>query len=788
MINRHTLETLEYHKIIARIKELSLTPYGRDEIVKISPFFEIEPIKKRMRGITELRDIENFGLPFPLYRSEDCREVLEKSVVDGIKLEAREFFLVKELVETSTQLYRYDKDHRENFPLITEHLENIRSFPELNKDIEKVIDHDGSIKDSASSELRRIRNSLLVTRKKIINKLNKLVSSKKSSSGRQDDLVTIRNNRYVITIAASSYKSDIGILHDRSQSGATFFVEPKESVELNNQLHLLAQEELLEIDRILRALTKEVSIRREPLQQNCQIIGKIDLIHACATFSNKTNGSAVRINPDASFDLIEIRHPLLILQLGGKEKVVPNSLSLDDSRQVILITGPNTGGKTIVLKTTGLLLLMAQSGLHIPADEKSEVGIFENIFADIGDEQSIELSLSTFSSHIRNIIDGLSEANSRTFLLFDEIGAGTDPKEGSALAEAIILHAIDKKARMIVTTHYSQLKTLAMEYPQIENGSLEFDRETLSPTYHLQLGMPGSSYAVEIAGRLGMPESICTQAQKLIGSEEKSLNSLISSLEKELIQIKKDREKLTERLGKAEQLQLDYEEKLNRLTNELSTDKREALLETRAFVESTRTEIERLVAEIRKTQASKESLKEFHQKLKATGETLAQKLAVKTAEPVSSSDFKVGDRVEVLSLNQNGQIEELIGKEKAKIKIGNMFTTVALRNLMPAEQTGIVTNKRKRNLSSSYSVDAIDSNQIHLRGMTVDEAMEQLERFLDKAVISGLEQVYVIHGKGTGKLRRILSDYLKARNEVDSIRLGDYNEGGAGVTVVRLKN
>ena len=577
----------------------------------------------------------------------------------------------------------------------------------------------------------------------------------------------------------------MGILHDRSQTGATFYIEPKETVETNNKINMLYQEERMEIQRILKVITKEIGNRSESLISNADIIGTLDSFHACANFSNQIKGNSPIINEEPSFNFLNVKHPLLMLQFSDQSKVIPNTIALNDNRQAILITGPNTGGKTILLKTVGLSILMAQSGLHISCDEKSECGIFHEIFSDIGDEQSIELSLSTFSSHIKNIIGGLHGANSNTLILFDEIGAGTDPNEGSALAEATILYVIERNARMIVTTHYSQLKTLAMEYPELENGSLEFNRETLTPTYKLQVGIPGSSYAVEIAERLGMPKSICEKAVSLLSSGEKSLDKLITSLEEELNIIKKDKTELAEKLEKATQLEAYYKTLTEHLKKEIDSEKEKALADTSNFLQETRREIEKLVAEIRSTNASEKSVKEFHRILKDRENRVRTQIDQSKKKVVIQDVYFVGDAVEIISLHQKGEIDSLIGKDKAKIKVGNIFTTVEIRNLKKTDSP-ISTSPRKQS-NVSYNNEPPTSREIHLRGMTVDEATEKLDQFLDQAIISGISQVYVIHGKGAGILKKFLTEYLKKHPEVASIRLGDFNEGGAGVTVVKLK-
>lgn len=785
-MNAHSLKILEYPKIIALVEGKCLTPYGVTEVAKLRPLHDRDTIERRQSEISQMKDIINFGDPFPLYRMDDCRELVKKSRLENSLLEAKEILDVLHLVTVSIEISGYDKQGRDNYPLISEYISQVRAFPELKTEIARTIDEKGEIRDNASKKLKEVRSELGSSKQKLIKRLEQILTHHSKQAGWQDDIVTLRNDRYVIGIPTSQYRSDMGILHDRSQTGATFYVEPKETVDLNNRINMLYQEEREEMIRILKAVTAEIGRRAEALTENARMIGKLDSIHAAAMFSNQIGGSRPEITGDPVFDLKEARHPLLVVQLGGIKNVVPNSLGLDDSRQAVLVTGPNTGGKTIALKTIGLTVLMAQTGLHISADEKSTVGIFKDIYADIGDEQSIELSLSTFSSHIRNIIEGLSGADGNVLLLFDEIGAGTDPKEGSALAEAIILYALEKGSRMVVTTHYSQLKTLAMEYPQLENASLQFDRETLAPTYQLKLGLPGASYAVEIAGRLGMPGPICDRASRLIGGGEKSLDKLIRSLEEELKQLKQDRTEQAEKLKIARELETYHRKQAELLRNDVESEKKKALRETESFLEQTRKDIEKLVSDIRSSKASDQSVKGFHRRLKKAEQTVRDRLRGTSPPPVTDATFRAGDRVEILSLGQQGEIEQLVGQDRAKIKVGNIYTTVELRNLRML-QTGSESAKSPAAQVAFKPRNDTPEREIHLLGMTGEEAIEELERFLDQSVVNGLHQIYVVHGKGTGALRRKLTEYLQGHSSVASVRLGDWNEGGAGVTVVKLK-
>ena len=787
MIDPHTIQTLEFPKIIGLIVGRCLTPYGREQVGRITPLDDNDDIARRLDEIAEMKDISRFGDPFPLERIEDdSRELVQRSRSEGAMLEPKEILQIQHLVRLSIELHEYDPDRRDRFPAIDGYLRQIRAYPELRKEIGRCIDEDGLIRDNASRELRAIRQELADSRRTIIARLEAILARRDKQAGWQDDVITQRNDRYVIPIPAGRFDGEIGILHDRSQSGATLYIEPKETVALNNRLRLLMQKERLEMDRILRALTAEIAAQAGPLLENTRLIGALDLIHACAQWALRLDANRPQLVTEALLDLQQARHPLLIEQCGGPQKVVPSSLALSDDRPVVLVTGPNTGGKTVILKTVGLLVLMARSGLHIPADAKSRIGRFRQVYADIGDEQSLETSLSTFSSHMKNVVHALDDAESDTLLLFDEIGAGTDPKEGAALAEAIILHTVQRRARLVASTHYSQLKTLPMEYPEVENASLEFDRESLQPTFRLHIGIPGSSYAVEIARRLGLSAPICDRAARLIGSEERSLEALAAQLERDLSQIKEDRHELTERLAKAKQLEMHFQAETERLQKEGDSETAALLEDTERFMTETRQQLEHLVAEIRKSQAPKEVVQSFHQEFRRRDDELKRRRQRhRPPKPPDQSRFSPGDTVHILSLDREGEIEQLVGQDRARVRVGSVTTTVEIRNLRKVEAAA--TKKTPRAMSTS-GIDSEISSEIHLLGMTGEEAVEALERYLDKAVIAGLHQVYVVHGKGTGALRRILTQYLKGHRDVEAVRLGNWNEGGAGVTVVKLKS
>ncbi len=783
--DEHSLSVLEYGKVVSILEGLCITKFGIGVTGQLKPGYDTDEMTRRMDEISQMKDIIRFGEAFPLYRLEDSTDVIKKSKTEGIFLEPLDFLKILELIEVSKELNGYAKEKRDDFPLIDKYLTGLHPFPEIRKAIIKTIDRDGSILDSASPKLKELRRKSSDLRRRILNKLEQILAGRSKQKGWQDDTVTQRDGRYVIPIVSGQFKQDSGIIHDRSQSGATLFIEPNETVEMNNRLNLMLQEERLEIDRILRALTAQVAEAADRMLVNCEIIGQLDFIHAAADFAIQTQSEKPILDKNYRFNLLDARHPLLMYYAREKKDIIANDIGLDKGHIGIIITGPNTGGKTVLLKTVGLLILMAQSGLHIPADGKSHVGIYNNIFADIGDEQSIELSLSTFSSHLRQIIYAVKNAGEGSLLLFDEIGAGTDPKEGAALAESILLELSRRNIQIVVTTHYSQLKTLPMMHPEFENASFEFDRKSLNPTYRLHMGVPGASYAVEIASRLGMSKPITDEAARFLGKGERSLNKLTQSLENELGTLRKDKADLEERLKKARQLEEYYKAQLDKLEREVDESKKRQLAEIESLLNDTRVELERQVREIRESSASEESVKRAHKNLKDMRERLSHLKKKETPHRSGKYEPEIGDRVKITHLGHEGEVVEISGDDRAKVQVGNVTMTVEKDSLAPAT----VVSRTEKNASqrvAPLNVENIEP-ELHLRGMTAEEAFEAMDRYLDKAVMNGMRQVYIIHGKGTGALRKAVAEYLRGHKAVDSFRLGNWNEGGAGVTIVQLK-
>ncbi|MGB2696456.1 MAG: endonuclease MutS2, partial [Candidatus Zixiibacteriota bacterium] len=608
----HTLKVLELEKIKRMLEARCSSELGKELVQKLLPLIDRKKIKENLEQTTEFKEILSYEERFPALRLKDTKAYLKKAAVEGTYLEPGELLDIQENTLICRNLLKFMKGKARKYPRIGGLTSGLKSFDELSTSIAKMIDKHAQVKDNATSQLLSCRRKKKTLRNRLLDKLQSLQGSRKAKGPRQDDIITIRDGRYVIPMSEAQFRASKGIVHDRSASGATLFVEPLLTVELNNELRELELQEKREIERILKNLTSMVREERKDLEKSLEILQILDFIQAKANFSINFKCTQPILNEKGYLNLVNARHPLITPQ----KDVVPLSLELGRDFTTLVITGPNTGGKTVALKTVGLLTLMAQAGMHVPADPGTEVSIFQKIHADIGDEQSIEASLSTFSSHISRIIKAIKEADSECLILLDELGAGTDPKEGVALGEAIIDDLTHKEARTVITTHHGALKVLAEVSPKVENASLEFDRKTLKPTFRFQMGFPGASYAVEIASRLGMPKTLIKKASELVGSKERDLGTLLEKVQKNLDVVRENRKKLEEQRKVSDELLNLYRDRLKKLEANKKEMRTKALKESKELVESTRKEIEILVAQIRKTQAEKESIKQAQEFVK----------------------------------------------------------------------------------------------------------------------------------------------------------------------------
>ena len=792
-MNEKTLRVLEFNKIKELLIDKCESRIGKEYAKKISPITNIKEIDLMQQETEEaLSLLIKRGKP-PLYGIHSISYEIKRVEIGGV-LNPASLIKVSDSLRVSRGLKNYIKetkaDKMPTYLIIGELIDNLRVYKNIEDEINNAIINENEISDNASSTLRNIRRQISSKNDAIRDKLNSIVNSQTNRKYLQDGIVTVREGRYVIPVKQENRSSVPGLIHDISSSGATVFIEPMAVVELNNQLRELEIKEQDEIERILSELSNLVASESDGIGNNEKILRTLDFVFAKGKLALEMNATRPILNDKGIINIKKARHPLLQTKV-----VVPIDVYIGRDFNSLIITGPNTGGKTVTLKTVGLFTLMAQAGLHIPADYDSEVAVFNQIFADIGDEQSIEQSLSTFSSHMTNIVNILKEVRYNSLILFDELGAGTDPTEGAALAMAILDYLLKKDIRTIATTHYSQLKLYALTTERVRNASVEFDVETLSPTYRLLIGVPGKSNAFEISKRLGLPQHIIDDAKELISKENVEFEDVLQAIEQ-------DRKSIEEDKIEAKRLRLEIEQ----LRKGLATEKektqqmrdgiiRKAKEEARDILKNAKEEADLVVGEVR--DISSEIEKEHNKRLLEAQELLRKDInkmesslskdifKVKSNRP--PKNLKIGETVEVLSLNQVGTVSTLPNeKGYLTVQIGIMKVNVhisALRRV--ASQDSDKSTIKAKTIIGSKSKSI--KNEIDLRGKNIEEAILDIDKYLDDSYIANLKEVYLIHGKGTGALRDGIKSYLRGHKHVKSYRPGKYGEGGDGVTVVEIK-
>ncbi|SMB95963.1 DNA mismatch repair protein MutS2 [Desulfonispora thiosulfatigenes DSM 11270] len=787
-MNKFTIQKLELDKIISMLVKECSSSLGRELVNNLEPIADYETLIIWQKETTEGVNIRRFEPIIPLGGIIDIKNLIRKAKIGGI-LEPEEFLKIYDTLLASRKLKKFLGERKKQYstPRMQWWAEQLTVLTDVEQEIQNTIANDGKVLDNASIALNQIRKKIVTLQNRIKEKLDNLVRSERSQKYLQEAIVTIRDERYVVPVK-QEYRNKIpGIVHDQSSSGATLFIEPMSILSLNNDLKKYSLEEKEEITKILKELTEKINEYVEELETNQEVLAHIDFTFAKARFSEKINAIEPKIVTEKQISIIKGRHPLI-----SKDEVVPLTITLGEEFDLLVITGPNTGGKTVTLKTVGLFVLMAQCGLHIPADNGSVIGIFPKIYADIGDEQSIEQSLSTFSSHMTNIINILEKADEDSLIFFDELGAGTDPSEGAALAISILETILKSRARSIATTHYSELKTFAFKEERVQNASVEFDIKTLRPTYRLLIGVPGKSNAFDIAQKLGLPQYIVDKGRKLISENEKDAAKLIQSLEINKLQselnTKESEEKLQEIKSKLAQIE---EEQLTIKTKEEDIV-RKAEEKALEIIKEARKESEAIIKEIRSV-AKEEFLKadnkaiELKKRLESkennlTGNMLkGPKVAGKILKKLEIGDEvfvpKINQRAIVASLpNSNDELQVQVGVMKVNVKI-NELTAATKR--AKADKTGI----GKMMIDKSKTI----KTELDFRGTRVEEALDLVDKYLDDAYLVGLAQVSLIHGKGEGILRNTIRDMLKMHPHVKTYRTGGFKEGGEGVTIVEFK-
>jgi DNA mismatch repair protein MutS2 len=785
-MNKSTLTKLEYYKIIEKLKQKCGSQLGKDIAEKLYPETNMELIIKMQKETSEAVLVRRYDGSMPLGGIVDTFDSLGLAEKGGI-LNPEEIGKVRENLYAAKNIVVFlNRKLQYEIPLLRERGEGIVPLKDLEKEIDGIIDEENQIKDSASDTLWNIRRKKKALNERIKSKLDSIVRNSNSSKYLQEAIVTSRQGRYVVPVKIEYRQHVPGIVHDQSSSGATLFIEPAAVVEFNNELKKLELQEQEEINRILQAISGKIGEQGEILKENLKILSSIDFIMAKGLFSTELEAVEPEINSQQKIMINKGRHPLIDIK-----EVVPISFDLGYDFDSLIITGPNTGGKTVTIKTAGLFSLMAQSGLHLPA-EKSEMGIFEKIYCDIGDEQSIEQSLSTFSSHMKNIVNIIENTDYKTLVLLDELGAGTDPSEGANLAISIIKFFMKKKAKIIATTHYSDLKIFAYNTERVENASVEFDTVSLRPTYKLLIGIPGKSNALEIARRLGLNEEIINDAKSMVSDDDQDVSGLIEKLEKDAFYGERNLEETKIKLAHAEAKLLEAEELKKNLIEREEKIIKKAEEEAYRIIRSAKTEANEKIKEIKELlQQDKEKAmalaNSFKKDMEETEGSLYKNITKgsKSEEKISFEKLLPGAEVFVPKFNQKGIVTEVMEDEAyvqlgiMKMKLNKDELSIPKNKETKKEKNGINKIKDEKTLAIKTEID--------LRGLTVEEAISEVDKYLDDAKIAGLNSVSLIHGKGTGALRSGLNEFLRGHHFVKTSRVGDSREGGHGVTVVEIK-
>ncbi|MGD9677453.1 MAG: endonuclease MutS2 [Vulcanibacillus sp.] len=781
-MNIRGLKALEFPKIIDMLETKASTIMGKELANNLLPSNYLHAVKELQEETFEAFEVIRLKGSMPLGGIKDIRSALARLRVGG-DLTIEQLIAVSNTIYAGRKLKRFilNLADKEALPILAAHVNQIEDLKDIEDKINFCINEQGEVVDSASSELRSIRQQIKIFEKRIKDKLESIIRNSKNIKMLQDPIVTIRNGRYVIPVK-QEYKSAFGgMIHDQSGSGATLFIEPEAVVQANNQLKEALIKEEKEIEKILRILSSVVMEEVESLTVNIEKLSIIDFIHAKAELAVEMKAVKPILNDRGYINLKKARHPLIPI-----DQVVAIDFNMGKDFDTVLITGPNTGGKTVSLKTVGLLTIMAMSGLHIPVEEESEISIFSSVFVDIGDEQSIEQSLSTFSGHLTNIINILYEIGNDSLVLLDELGAGTDPTEGAALAIAILEKIREIGAKVIATTHYSELKAYAYNHRDVVNASVEFNVETLRPTFRLLIGVPGRSNAFSIARRLGLAQEIIDFARQQINEDDQQVESMIALLEKNRSTTENERLQAEEIRKNIQHLNRELEEKLVLLERERYLILEEAKGNAEKIVKKARLEAEEVIKELRKlakeeqTGIKEHRLIELKKQLEDTIPTIDKPLIKKQNK---ESKIEVGNDVKVLSYGQTGTVLEKIKENEYLIQIGIVKIKV--------EESGLeVIEKKKKEKEVNITGIKRDLDvklELDVRGKNIEEAMMEIDRYLDEVFLQGYHQVSIIHGKGTGVLRAGLQDFLRKHTYVKQTRTGQYGEGGSGVTIIELK-
>ena len=785
-MNSKIEKVLEFDKIRAQLAEYATSEKGKQMIKELPIEVEEKAIQHKIEETADGVELLRLKQGIPIPRLKDISFALKRLELEA-GLNGRELSDILRVLTTTHEVERFfEKAEEEEIALkrIPRLVEKLESIPEVTKELEASIREDGHVLDSASPTLHGIRVGIQKTEQEIRRQMDQYLTGK-NAQYLSDTIITIRNDRYVLPVKAE-YKSVFGgTVHDQSATGQTLFMEPQAVVNLNNKLREYQVQEKREVERILWELSQKLMPYTNSLHQNHYVLARLDVVNAKALYANEIKATEPIIDRQNHVALWKAWHPLL-----DREKAVANDIILGEEYQAIVITGPNTGGKTILLKTVGVIQLMAQMGLYIPAGENSRVGIFTEIFADIGDEQSIEQNLSTFSSHMSNIVSILKQINDKSLLLIDEIGSGTDPQEGSSLAIAILDYIASKQSYVIASTHYPELKAYGYDRPKTINASMEFDGDTLQPTYQLLLGVPGRSNAFDISKRLGLPSIIIDQARGLLSEEDQDLNAMISDLEQKRRRAQRDADKMRHQLELSTQLLEDLQKETEQFKANKARLLEEAKERANTLIEQSKDDADKILSEIRELQLrSKQSTVKEHEMIeKKTALTdLKHEQALKKNKVLRKEKAKkalqVGQSVEVLSFGQRGTLVEKVSDEEWVVQMGIIKMKIAVEDLAPIAET----QETKQQVIVKSSRSSHVSSELDLRGKRYEEAMKDLDLYIDAAILANYPRVTIIHGRGTGAIQQGVHKTLRSHRSVASFEFAPMNTGGNGATIVTFK-
>lgn len=785
-MQQRVLHVLEFHKVREQVLEHTSSTLGKNLAQQLMPSTNLEEVIRKQEETDEATQILRLKGNVPLGGIFDIKPHIKRADIGGM-LSPHELMQISSTIHASRMIRKFIEDLIEEdhtYPLLNDLTGQIVVLAELEEAIRMAVDDNGTVLDSASDVLRSLRNQLRAKESRVRERLESMIRSSNAQKMLSDAIVTIRNDRFVIPVKQEYRGHYGGIIHDQSSSGQTLFIEPQSIVQLNNELQGIRVKEQQEIERILIELSGRVAEQASELIVIVNVLAEVDFMFAKARYGRKIKASKPKMNDEGRISLFKARHPLIPI-----DEVVANDIFLGKDFSTIVITGPNTGGKTVTLKTVGLCTLMAQSGLQIPALDGSEMAVFTSVFADIGDEQSIEQSLSTFSSHMVNIVDILNEVDFGSLVLFDELGAGTDPQEGAALAISILDEVYKTGARVIATTHYPELKAYGYNREGVTNASVEFDVETLSPTYKLLIGVPGRSNAFEISKRLGLKEKVIENAKSYVSADTNQVEGMIASLEENRREAERELEEAHSFLKDAENIHKDLQKQMAEYYNRKDTLIDKAKEKAQQIVEKAKVEAEEIIHQLRKMQMEKQADVKEHELIEAKRrlEDAAPKIKQSKKASVPSNQkhsYKQGDEVKVLSFDQKGHLIERASENVWQVQVGILKMKVHEKDLQFIKSEKVV---EARPMATIKGKDFHVNLELDLRGERFEDALVRVEKYIDDALLAGYPRVSIIHGKGTGALRQGVQEYLRNHRSVKKIRFGDAGEGGTGVTIVEFK-